>query len=343
MTINTPQNIILSILAACAMASCVSDSSDPMPSASQHKVVFDISSLTRSTVTTADNVKGNSFLVYGDMKYIPITDDSESASETIDVFLNATEVRYDNTTSKWTYSDQKYWIPNAEHSFVAVHPYSAVNNITTKYLNNTLSFTYTLPDNFESTPDMVVATHRRMYQDKTNSPATSVKFKFFHILSRINIALKFDGSSDAVTVTGIELEGIDRTGTFSITPAPISTGSDRTDDYDLLWSDLSNKGNLRINIDATNKEGASLFPENNALFVIPQPENKNVILKIYCKIEGNEKEQTLTAPVAIGGWTEGKTYTYSLTLNTASPGINMSVSVENWQDEPGKEMDVPDE
>ena len=342
MTIYGSKHIFPFAFAVCAMTSCVSESSDPELSVSRNqKVTFDISSITRGQVTTADNIRANSFAVFGDVKYT-YYDESES-TERKEVFLNRSEVRYvsDESNSGWKCTDEPFWYPNGEHSFVAIHPYSGITETQTTYSNNTLSFKYTLPDKIEDIHDLLVATHRRMYQNKNNTPATSVKFKFSHILSRINITLNIEGSSDDITVTKIELDGLSKSGIFNITPAPLSPGSSQTDDYNLSWSDHSNNGILSI--DVADKGQGALFSESRALFVIPQPDNNKVIMKISYKSKGEDSEQTLIAHESLGGWSVGKIYSYSITLNTAteSPNINLDVSVEEWHSEPGNEVVVP--
>lgn len=336
-----PKNISLYISAACAMASCVSDTSDTEPSASRHEVIFDISSLsTRSNATTADNIRESSFVVFGDMKSTV-----ESSISELDIFLNGSEVFYDEATGKWTCTNQRFWHPNAEHSFVAVHPYTVVHTVNANYSDNVLSFEYLLPDNFADTPDLMVATHRRIYKFQKDTSASAVKFKFFHILSRINFLVKCE--CEKIRITKIELEGVNRKGTYTIIPASLTSGSEQTDDYDHSWSDISNIGTLTANLDLEigKDEESPLFPDNNALFVIPQPDNNGVIMNItYKKYDkgGNElEEKTLTSQTTIGCWQQGKIYTYKFTVTDDRKEINMSVSVKDWETGTENNIDVP--
>lgn len=327
------------------MTSCVSDTSEPTPEVSGSRMVFDVSSLTRGSVTTSSNIKGNSFAVYGDMTYSYKTDDLESESEITEIVLKASEVKYNAVSSGWICTTQRYWRPNAEHSFVAVHPYSAVHTVNANYLNNSLSFSYTLPTDFTDTPDLMVATHRRMYKFQKGTPVSAVRFNFFHIMSRINFLVKCE--VEKIKITKIELESVNKTGTFTIIPAPLTSGSEQTDDYIHSWSDIANIGTLTANLDLEigKDEESPLFPDNNALFVIPQPENINVILNItYKKYDkgGNElEEKTLTSQTTIGCWQQGKIYTYSFTVTDDRKEINMSVRVKDWETGTENNIDVP--
>ncbi|MDE6379412.1 MAG: fimbrillin family protein [Muribaculaceae bacterium] len=340
MTINGPKHIFCAFLAACAMASCVSESSEPEQPQSGQKVRFDIHSLTRGSVTKADNIKANSFVVFGDVKYT-YNAESEQPTQSTDVLLNAIEVRYVPDSARWISSTDRFWHPNAEHSFVAVHPYKAIDWSGTTYQNNSLSFKYTLPESFRDTYDLLLATHRRSYQDKKNSPASSVKLKFFHAFSRINFSL-LNETYEKITVTNITLEGVDKSGTFSITPAPLTSGSMQTDDYSFSWTDFSDRGTLSADIDVEveDDETVSLFPDSNALFVIPQKDNTGITLTITYK-DKNGELHSLDAEAFLGNWELGKIYTHNITIKTPAQAIDLTVDVADWIPGSDSEVDVP--
>lgn len=318
--------------------SCTSDELGEEDIAQGSEVQFATSDISRASVTTETDVTGSTFAVYGDMKFM------KEANPTPVVIFNNTEVKY-SSYDGWKYDGQKqYWFPNHEHSFIAMHP---AGTGSPSYSNSTLSFTYTLPDHYADTPDILMATHRRMYKDEASSPATPVRLSFFHILSRVNFMLKDDKAADIVRVTKIELEGVNHTGTFTITPAPLLSGSGQTDDYTLFWTGISNKGTLTANIsvDVPENKTCPLFPDNNALFVIPQPDNQGVIMKItYTLIDAGTKDEelTLTAETPIGGWETGKVYTYSMTVSEITKEIYLTVSVKDWQTANYPDITVPE-
>lgn len=194
---------------------------------------------------------------------------------------------------------------------------------------------------------MMAATHRRMYNGNTPSSALPVKFWFSHILSRVNFQVKNDGAADILKVTQIKLAGINRTGTFSIVPASLSPDSEQTDDSNSSWSGISNKGTLTANnlADIPENETGSLFPDDNALFMMPQPDNKAVIMELTYELWDNgEKgdEYTLTAETPIGGWEQGKIYTYSIVIKEITKKIYLGpVSVKDWISGSDNDVDVP--
>lgn len=337
MTYNKIERIILPLV-SCLLLCVTSCTSDHDSETVFAELKFELKNVSRSSATNNTNFNSKSFMVFGDMKFM----DSPSSGST--VIFNGDEVKYNSSKNVWEYSNSQYWFPHHEHSFIAIHPADATGISNTTYSDNTLSFSYTLPDSFVDTPDLLAATHRRMYEDKESSPATPVGLKFFHIMSRVNFLLKCNGAADKITVTKIELEGINKTGTFTITPASLLPDSRQTDDYSSSWTGISNKGTLTANIDvdvyANDDETHPLFPDDKALFVIPQPDNKGVIMKITYR--NDTESETLTAETKIGGWEPGKVYSYSLIVNIISKEIYMGpVSVKDWRFGPDNNVVVP--
>ncbi|MDE6304584.1 MAG: fimbrillin family protein [Paramuribaculum sp.] len=309
------------------------------------ELLFATSGLTRASVTADINTKGSRFAVCGDMKNVV----SENSGNKPTVIFYNTEVEYDG--SSWSYGDTRYWLPKYEYSFVAIYPTSVLSGAADdlQYSNSTLSSTYTIPVsdgekiNTHELVDIIAATHRRGHTDNS---ATPVNLKFFHIMSRINFLLSLTGTVDKVRVTEIELEGVNKTGTFAVTPATLTAGS-RTDDYTLSWTDISGMSNLvaEIDTDVNNGDTQPLFPDDNAMFMIPQPENKEIIMKItYIYDHGEEQlQQTMVAQTPIGGWEAGKMYSYSLALDIVDEEVNMSfdVNVTDWKEGASNDVSVP--
>ena len=340
--------IFLSVLAVCVASSCASD---PLVHVEGEGVELSFATYgdTRASVTTDINTKGARFAVCGDMRK---AESGNSDSKRIVIFSN-TEVKYDGTN--WRYDETRYWFPNFEYSFVAIHPASVLSETAndSQYSNSTLSFRYTVPIldgdriNKVELTDIIAATHRRTYNDDGNFSATPVKLNFFHTMSRINFLLKYEGTADKVRITKIELEGVDKTATFTLVPAPLSVSGIQTDDYSLSWNDISDRGTLIADIDAdvSNGETRPLCPDNDALFMIPQPENNGIIMKIsyiYAPDEDSE-EQTLTAQTPIGGWEAGKIYSYSIALNIVEEKVNMNfdINVTDWKEGASTDISVP--
>lgn len=185
-----------------------------------------------------------------------------------------------------------------------------------------------------------------MYREDISSSAAPVRLNFFHVMSRINFQLANEGAADIVRVNKLELEGVNRTGTFSITPAPLLSGGLQTDDYDYSWTDLSNIGNVSVTLDAEvpKNEECALFPDDKALFMIPQsrPDNSGVIIKVYYTLSNannSDKEVTLTAEAPKVVWEPGKIYTYIVSVKQQS--ITFKVNVVDWQDGAENDLTVP--
>ncbi|MDE7402034.1 MAG: fimbrillin family protein [Muribaculaceae bacterium] len=340
--------IVLSILAVCVTSSCTSD---PLVKAEGDGVELSFATYgaTRASVTTNIDTEGGRFAVCGDMIK---ADPGNSGGERMVIFSN-TEVEYDGRN--WSYGESRYWFPNYEYSFVAIHPAHLLSGSVydSQYSNSTLFLRYSIPVldgdriNRDKLTDIIAATHRRKYGNDTNSSASPVRLNFFHTMSRINFLLNYEGQADKVTITKIELEGIDKTATLTLVPAPLSASGTRTDDYSLSWNSISDRGTLiaDINVDVSNGDTQSLCPDNDALFMIPQPDNKGIIMKIsYIYDRGDDpEEQTMIAQNPIGGWEAGKIYSYSIALNIVEEKVNMNfdVSVTDWKEGASTDISVP--
>ncbi|MDE6690277.1 MAG: fimbrillin family protein, partial [Prevotella sp.] len=311
-------------MAVCSIASCTSDAPDSGIVSSDSEMRFTISDVTRASITTSNNITSKPFVVYGDMR-----SSQKDSTNPLFVIFNGTKVEYQD--NNWNYESTQYWFPGYEYSFVTIYPEPVFAGLEEpQYSNSQLSFKYTLPDDFTDTSDLLATTHRRKYIDREQTPATPVSFKFFHIMSRLNFSLEYNGAADQITITKVELEGVNKTGTFTIIPAPLLSGSEQTDDYTFSWTDISDKSTLTtdVGIDVADGETRPLFPDDNALLVIPQPDNKDIIMKITYTFGNNTEaeEQTLTAQTPIGGWETGKIYSYFLTVNIIEEKKDMTFS-----------------
>ncbi|MDE6008231.1 MAG: hypothetical protein K2G90_03385, partial [Muribaculaceae bacterium] len=124
---------------------------------------FDISAVSRSAVTTAGNITRSPFALFGDR--IPTAFAGIPSAEKSIIYFN-TPVSFSN--SAWTTPEPQFWYDKHEHSFVAIHPASVISasDANIQYLNNQLSFSYTLPSDHTQISDIMVATHRRRYIDQ---------------------------------------------------------------------------------------------------------------------------------------------------------------------------------
>lgn len=330
-------NIIL--ISGCLLASCTSDAPDIPKDPQGSEIHFTTIGGTRAAIASDLRTEGSKFALFGDMKLV-----SDNSSDIVlHELFNNTDVTFKG--DKWSYDNLQYWFPGFEYSFVAIYPAGASGMSDTEYLNSKLSFRYNLPDNYQAISDLMVATHRRLF-DGLSESASPVHLNFVHIMSGIDFKVKNDNAADILRVTKIELKGIDRRGSFSIIPASLLTSGDRTVDYTSSWTDISNRGDLNagLKVDIAENEVGSLFPETDALLVVPQPDNKGVIMVISYELWDDGKkfeEHTLTATTPIGGWKAGKTYTYSMVVSEITKEIELTVKVKDWHPEQNKGITVP--
>lgn len=320
------------------MASCSSHVPTGNDLDTGSEMTFVVSELSRASVTTDLKYDGAKFAIYGDMK---LNDNPRT------VIFDNTLIRY--SSGNWVYDEIQYWFPKHEHSFVAMHPVidDIVEGISDmRYSDSRLSFSYALPGNYKSATDLIVATHRRLADADHTVKASPIALNFHHIMSRINFRVTNDAAADIVKVTEIKLDGVNKMGSFSIIPAPLLSGK-QTDDYDFAWTDLLNKGNLSMNIDVDvpENEARPLFPDTDALLMIPQPDNQDVIMHITYTLydaDAQPQELTLTAETPIGGWISGKEYTYNLVISEITKELDITVSVKDWQTPKPTGITVPE-
>ena len=136
---------------------------------------FDISSVSRSAVTTAANITANPFAVFGDMIPSEIADNHSART----IIYHNTPVTYNEAKAAWTTPAPQYWYPKHDHSFVGVHPASALSaaDANIQYSNSQLSFTYTLPTDHTKVTDILSATQRRRFGSGTTEAVVYLRFE----------------------------------------------------------------------------------------------------------------------------------------------------------------------
>lgn len=330
--------VTLSLLTACISGTHSID--EPQ---SSMEVRFNATAETRTALTNNETIKNRPFAVYGDMKPL-----SAPAAASPAVIFNGTEVVHDGTS--WKYADPQYWYPNHEHSFVAVHPATGANISELAY-NTALSFKYTLPADYSQTDDILTAAHRRRY---TSGETTPVAFNFGHTMARLNFTAKIDpalGAGNSVEIQKLVLRNISNSATYSITPAPVSSGE--TDDYTDGWSGFSEPAATLFDI--ISPEGGIVLPAgatheffpvaSNPLLIIPQEVNEDLEMEITYirRVNGvNEASQTAvsrmfstTVTAHSGVWKTGKSYSYSFSIGVDDLIIFSVPDVQDWKEEEG--------
>ena len=315
----------------------------------------------RANITTNTSIKNTPFVVYGDM--VPT---ASASTATPTVIFPGTPVTFSTADNAWQYDTPQYWFPNHTHSFVALHPATVVPD-EASYSNNTLSFSYTLPayseENptaYRSTPDILVATHRRNYTPG-DTPTGAVTFNFAHILSRINFTaeVKTDQTS-TIFIDSFSIHNVHTSATYSITPAPILGSDSQTDDYvDGTWTDHNTIPDVgtqllrfptvtSVNIEPANSR-QFFRVDNNPLFIIPQEVPDDIEVRITYHAENNptkiEEKFAQLKPFTLqhgGEWLPGKSYNYTFAIGVDTDITFKTPTVEDWTESLGGNYIIPD-
>ncbi|MDE7414685.1 MAG: fimbrillin family protein [Muribaculaceae bacterium] len=318
---------------ACTLSSCSADTPEQTETGKGYEMSFDVSGLSRGSVTTSFN----EFAVYGDSKSM------EDLNSDHKILFNKTVVKYKD--GSWSYDGTQYWLPGNEHSFIAISPVSAVENANTlQYLNSQLSFTYNIPTvennrviKHDDIADIVVSTHRRLYNDGDTNARTT--FNFGHVMSLINIAPAFDDNimnkEEYISIVRLELSGFKTKASFNITPAPRQSNT-QTDDRIIEVTGQEKDGTLTVEFDdpvkvANDRKNVNLFDNNDALIMLPQAfasdSDARIVLSYRINDEASLKQITL--PLTRKQWDSGKSYTYKFTFNRIGM-LSESTSITEW-------------
>lgn len=313
-------------------------SSDPESQAlNLVELKFDLQNISRASITDNDNFKLQSFKVFGDMKPL-----NSPASSSIVVF-SGDEVKYNSSTNGWEYSNTQYWIPNREYSFVAVHPATALSEAAApQYADSRLSFTYTLPSDYKSATDILIATHRRACgEDKSDGTTGPVRFKFSHILSLLNIALSLDdsamGEGEFLQFSKLELAGFNDKATLKVASAPLQTNG-QTDDSVVEVANQEGEKSLTIGfsplIKVTNHgESVSFFSDNDAIIMLPQTfgADSNAQFILTYTVNGDTQERQVAIPLKNIKWESGKSYAYKVKLAIDKLEMKVEAAITDWE------------
>lgn len=211
-------------------------------------------------------------------------------------FDNKTVIKTDN--NQWTLDATYYWPQNGYISFFAYAPYTSgsSNGIKLVYEDNDIpSITYTVPNNFATQPDLMVAV------PQLNIFKETVDIKFAHALACIG----FNISAPDVRVDSIWITGIKTTGSLSL-------------DFDgttPTWSDIGNNSDenftFGIITDAVaDTSGSGIMVSDGYLMMIPQSLTSDAYMMI--QFENMDIKKVALSSTSIKEWIAGYKYTYSL-------------------------------
>lgn len=338
---NNSRLIYFLFSAVCLLSSCASDTPD-VNTDKGVEVAFDVSDKTRAATTT--NL--HEFAVCGDMKLA-----TNNTSGPLVVFNNT---KVENINGKWSYGDIQYWFDQYEHSFVAVSPLSVLSPANApQYLNSKLSFTYTTPTLIDYNPanandmmDIVVATHRRLYN--SGDPNPTILFRFGHIMSLINIAPAFHDTrlaeDDYIKFHKVEFSDVRKKSRIDIMPASMLSNN-QTDDMTLDMTGQED-GNLTIVFTtpvkvANDAKHVSLFADNDAIIMLPQTFMADSVAEITFYYSINEDTAIKHVNLTLNNqkWESGKSYVYKFTIERLGVRLDQC-EINPWNDVEGSDIIV---
>ena len=255
-------------------------------------------------------------------------------------FLN-TQVTYSKDDTKWTYSPDKYWLPQGHIDFLAYAPH--VDGTT---LKNKSCIEFTVEGEVAKQKDLLWANAANKTKDNIASTNNKVKFKFAHALAKIGYTVKTNvvGTATTITLNKITLAGSDTEpatgafytkGTIDLSKENKATG---------LWTNVEGKqyftwftGNQPLTV--------SSVPNPNYLFVIPQDFSDAASDDLYVIVDytinyntGETKTMTNSVSRKVGKkFEQGMAYMINLTIGLTP--IEFNAEVTAW-DESDKGYDI---
>lgn len=380
------KRLFLGILALAAVAvSCSKDvvvNEIPQEQAIEFGTYLGRDAQTKGTVTNSTNLNSVGFGVYSYYTTTNKTLDfyfgnsgtaTSEATQFKPNFMDNQKVYWSSST--WDYTPKKYWpVGNTTYklSFFAYAPYdsdSTPDDITSmrhSYSSSSANeygqplLTYTIPETVANHQDILFAPISQNIEiTKDSNPSTTeegtVKFHFFHALSRIGFKVKSAEAYNGATlkVNSITLSGnIQNSGTMNLYAAEANVASQSSNppvaaSNNPGWSlttatavDYTISPNLQIS------ESASNDISSDYIMIFPQTLTANTLT-----ISVNyDVEYTIPATVTINNinsvqvnqeitFAPGKAYTFNLSIGLDA--INFTADVEDWDTtHPNKDINI---
>lgn len=239
----------------------------------------------------------------------------------------------ETVTKDGYYTGTRYWVPDKEHNFYALHPAGLTNGVhcTDDGIITVTGFDTSEKRGTEAIDLMTASQTGISY--KVGETPSPVALTFSHALSRV----KFTISTDAqVTITHVCLTGIAYKGDFTTkadAATPWSNLTKATENAPFLQTeafDLS-AGQSRHLL-----AGAYDADKDNYgdLLLIPQAIDESVVFTMTWVYDNNES-RTVEVPLNQAGpdqWEKGKSYHYQATIPSPTTDINFTVTITGWED-----------
>ena len=324
---------------------------------------------TKGTVTNLNNLKSIGFGVYsyyttstkGLDSYFGNSGTATTAENQFKPnFMDNQQVSWD---TNWDYTPKKYWPKGNDDyrlSFFAYSPFDNDDNID-KYIEHSYTstgkygqplLTYTIPNEVSNHQDILfapISQNTEITKDSNlNSDKSTVKFHFFHALSRIGFAVKAaaDYTEATITVNSITLTGkIKNNGTMNLytATANIETGTQGQQGYiearnNPGWNLTDQNNNISyvlsgLTTTANNSEFTSIG--TNYIMIFPQSFDASdlTIAVDYTVTYSQPQSVSINNSVSVQNtnaitFNAGKAYTFNLSIGLDA--INFTADVEDW-------------
>lgn len=204
---------LLLALAAIAMAGCAQNEIIETAPKADRSIRFDVYTgvQTKGTETTTTSIKTLNFGILG-YKTSSAGWTAEGASATPAMYNE--QVTYDNSASKWGYTNIKYWPTNDDKlSFFAYAPYDDASTdmgieLSASTQAGAPEITFTQKAAAADLVDLVVAEKKDLTYNTTAGADNKIGFTFNHVLTKIDVQAqqKADYGDTKIYITGLKLK-----------------------------------------------------------------------------------------------------------------------------------------
>lgn len=252
---------LLLALAAITLAGCAQNEIIETAPKADRSIRFDVYTgvQTKGTETTTTSIKTLNFGILG-YKTSSAGWAAEGAS-TKPAMYNE-KVTYDNSTSKWSYTNTKYWPTNDDKlSFFAYAPYDDASTDMGIELSpigqaGAPEITFTQHADPDKLVDLVLAQTADKTYDATPGADNKIGFSFDHVLTKIDVKaqLKGDYGDTKIVIKNLELLGASK-----LYKKATCKMSDGTWDYTTTGSKAEVWGNSAYSLDKILNKDNSAF------------------------------------------------------------------------------------
>ena len=269
-----------------------------------------------------------------------------------------TEVKYGQTTG-WTYEQTRYWL-NGTYDFAAVYPSTVSGEYKPAQTGGTPVLTV---KDFDVTnqDDLLVAFNNgpdgNGIDGSLGNANNPVELKFQHALTRINFKIT-QSSEDAENdyyVTGVELTGVVKKRTYTVTPSIIETGAGNEIILNGAWTP-SKEGNEEtaafensfdpVHLRSDDGEFTHVYGwGDDGLLLIPQEIEGQISIRVFYRYDllgdadgnGTATYSDFVIPNYTNyQWQAGKRITYIIPLAHQMDIVIGAPTIEPWTDpQPG--------